>query len=97
VVLKPDIGEAKGPQYDVARAIKSFLGQMAEGGIKLGAAVIKELMQNADDAGAKEMSVFLDERPVPPRFDDNYGRPFAVTTNYLAGLSPAQGVVRAPW
>jgi len=31
VALKPDIGEAKGPQYDVARAINSFLGQGVQG------------------------------------------------------------------
>jgi len=74
VAIKPDIGEAKGPQYDVARAIKSFLGQMAEGGIILGAAVIKELMQNADDAGATEMTVLLDERPVPFGFENDYSR-----------------------
>ncbi|MBT3368551.1 MAG: hypothetical protein HN416_15485, partial [Nitrospina sp.] len=74
MVLSPSIGEAKGPRYDVARAIKSFLGQMAEGGIVLGAAVIKELMQNADDAGATEMTVLLDERPLPSGFDNYYNR-----------------------
>lgn len=74
MAIKPAIGHSKGPQYDVARAIRSFLGQMAEGGIILGAAVIKELMQNADDAGATEMSILLDERPTPAGFDDEYGR-----------------------
>ena len=74
MAIKPVIGHSKGPQYDVARAIGSFLGQMAEGGITLGAAVIKELMQNADDAGATEMSILLDERPIPAGFGDDYGR-----------------------
>ena len=74
MALKLEIGEAGGPQYDVARAIKSFLGQMAEGGIVLGAAVIKELMQNADDADATELSVLLDERRVPQGFDPDFER-----------------------
>jgi hypothetical protein len=39
---------------------------MAEGGITVAEAVIKELLQNADDAGASEVSVILDER-VPPK------------------------------
>ncbi len=65
MTFNPEIGQAKGPQYDLPKAIKSFLGQMAEGKIILGAAVIKELMQNADDAGATEMTVLLDERPTP--------------------------------
>ncbi|MBN1545581.1 MAG: hypothetical protein JW902_02875 [Syntrophaceae bacterium] len=74
MAIKPVVGHSKGPQYDVARAIRSFLGQMAEGGISLGVAVIKELMQNADDAGATEMSVLLDERPEPVGFDNEYNR-----------------------
>ncbi|MBN1671101.1 MAG: hypothetical protein JXR37_08725 [Kiritimatiellae bacterium] len=58
----PGIGQSAGQHYDVARAIQTFLGQMAEGGIKVGSAVIKELLQNADDAGASEVQVILDER-----------------------------------
>ena len=72
--LKIDIGEPGGPQYDVARAIKSFLDQMAEKNIILGAAVIKELMQNADDAEATELSVLLDERPIPEGFKPEFKR-----------------------
>ena len=60
-----EIGRAGGQQYDVAAAIRSFLQQMAEGNIDLGAAVIKELLQNADDAKATEVAVTLDERTVP--------------------------------
>jgi hypothetical protein len=60
-----EIGEAGGQQYNVARAIRSFLQQMAEGNIDLGAAVIKELLQNADDAKATEVAVTLDERTTP--------------------------------
>lgn len=74
MAIKPVIGQAKGPQYDVAKAINNFLGQMAERGIILGEAVIKELMQNADDAGATEMSILLDDRPAPAGFDDGYKR-----------------------
>jgi hypothetical protein len=49
--LRPSIGEAKGPQYNIARAIQSFLGLMAAGGIPLGSAVssynTKSLRQQA--------------------------------------------------
>ncbi len=62
---RPPIGEQGGQAYDVARAIRNFLRQMAEGRTRLAPAVIKELIQNADDAGADSMDVILDER-VPP-------------------------------
>jgi hypothetical protein len=58
----PAVGRAGGQEYDVARAIRTFLEQMAGGGISFGAAVIKELIQNADDAGASELVLTLDER-----------------------------------
>jgi hypothetical protein len=58
----PVIGQKGGQQYNVARAIQTFLGQMAEGGISIGSAVIKEMLQNADDAGATDVHVILDER-----------------------------------
>ena len=60
-----EIGQAGGQQFDVAKAIRNFLQQMAEGNIDLGAAVIKESLQNADDAAANEVAVILDERTVP--------------------------------
>ena len=66
MTFSPEIGKAGGPQYDVGRAIKSFLDQMAEGNIDLGAAVIKELMQNADDALIPDLrpleDVYVDAR-----------------------------------
>lgn len=62
---KPLIGSAGGPQFDIANAIKTFLGTMAEGSPPLPPAIIKELLQNADDAGATELSVILDERKPP--------------------------------
>jgi len=65
MAINPGIGTSAGQQYDVARAIQAFLGQMAEGGIGVAAAVIKELWHNADDAGATEISVVLDERTPP--------------------------------
>lgn len=64
--LAPTIGERGGQEYDVARAIRTFLEQMAGGaGFSFGGAVIKELIQNADDAGASELLVALDERMMP--------------------------------
>jgi len=68
--LTPGVGSPGGQRYDVARAIRTFLEQMAGGGgFSFGGAVIKELIQNADDAGATELVVALDERKgesVPP-------------------------------
>ncbi len=58
----PAIGRSGGQHYNVVRAIKNTLEHMSEGGISVGSAVIKELLQNADDAGASEMHVILDER-----------------------------------
>ena len=61
--LIPTVGRAGGQKYDVAKAIRTFLEQMAGGGgFSFGGAVIKELIQNADDAGATELVVALDER-----------------------------------
>ena len=61
--VSPAVGRKGGQEYDVARAIRTFLEQMAGGGgISFGAAVIKELIQNADDAGASELVLTLDER-----------------------------------
>ena len=61
--LKPAVGRPGGQRYDVARAIRTFLEQMAGGGgFSFGGAIIKEFIQNADDAGASELVVALDER-----------------------------------
>ena len=61
--LKPAVGRPGGQRYDVARAIRTFLEQMAGGaGFSFGGAVVKELIQNADDAGASDLVVALDER-----------------------------------
>ena len=61
--MKPAVGRPGGQRYDVARAIRTFLEQMAAGvGFSFGGAVVKELIQNADDAGASELLVALDER-----------------------------------
>ena len=59
------------------KAIRTFLEQMAGGaGFSFGGAVIKELIQNADDAGATELVVALDERDgddLPVECRDAYG------------------------
>lgn len=62
----PGIGERGGQEYPLVKSISGILNGMADGGIEVEAAVIKELLQNADDAEASEVSVILDER-VPPR------------------------------
>src|SRR5437868_5779108 len=62
MAVKPDIGSAGGQVYPVLRSIQTFLSQMAEGGARPAPTVLKELLQNADDAGATEMSIVLDER-----------------------------------
>src|SRR5690348_16914413 len=73
MAANPLIGSGGGQQYDIARAIRTFLAQMgAERGFGCGAAVIKELIQNADDAGASELSVVLDERSAPLGFPSEY-------------------------
>ena len=75
--LNPTVGSPGGQRYDVARAIRTFLEQMAGGGGgSFGGAVIKELIQNADDAGASELVVALDERNgegLPPECRGEYG------------------------
>jgi sacsin len=59
----PKVGQPGGQRYDVARAIRTFLEQMSSGGgFSFGGGVIKELIQNSDDAGATELIVALDER-----------------------------------
>jgi len=67
-----EIGEKSGQEYDVAAAIKTFLGQMSEGGIDIAAAIIKELLQNADDAQATTVSVILDERTAPSSLPEKF-------------------------
>src|SRR5262245_25130958 len=72
-IRDPGFGDRGGQHYDIFRAIQNFLGQMAEGGIGIASAVIKELLQNADDAGASEVTVILDERVPPRNFPEEYG------------------------
>ena len=60
--LNPAVGSPGGQRYDVARAIRTFLEQMASGGgFSFGGAVIKELIQNADDAGATKIIFLIDD------------------------------------
>jgi hypothetical protein len=70
---EPTFGKPGGQKYDVARAIHNFLAQMAEGGgNQIAGAVVKELLQNADDANATEFIITLDERTPPKETPSEY-------------------------
>lgn len=62
---RPEIGQKGGQEYPVLKSIQSFLKQMAKGGARPAPTVLKELLQNADDAGATEFAIILDERDIP--------------------------------
>ena len=62
MAVRPNIGEKGGQEYPVLRSIQTFLNQMAEGSTRPAPMVLKELLQNADDAGATEITVILDQR-----------------------------------
>ncbi|MFZ4580849.1 MAG: hypothetical protein ACOYOB_20900, partial [Myxococcota bacterium] len=72
MAVQPGVGQVGGQTFSVLRSIQSLLKQMAEGGIDAAGTVIKELLQNADDAGATELSLFLDERHLPGGLDPAY-------------------------
>lgn len=72
MATRPPVGESGGQRYDLERAIQTFLQQMAEGCQNVVPAVIKELLQNADDAGATELTVYLDERRPPKNLPQEY-------------------------
>src|SRR5438552_12483807 len=74
--VNPGVGSAAGQQYPVLRSIQKFLQQMAEGGARAAATVIKEILQNADDAGATELFVVLDERQAPAQLPSDYANLF---------------------
>lgn len=61
----PEIGKAGGQEFSIVRSIRTFLEQMAEGSARPAPTVLKELLQNADDAGATEIEITLDERALP--------------------------------
>jgi hypothetical protein len=67
-----DIGEAGGQVYKIERSIRTFLEQMSEGNARPASSVLKELIQNADDAGASEIEITLDTRIVPKELSDDY-------------------------
>nr|MDK2851463.1 sacsin [Candidatus Cloacimonadota bacterium] len=64
----PEIGKAGGQEFSIVRSIKTFLEQMAEGSAKPAPTVLKELLQNADDAGATEIEITLDARVLPKQW-----------------------------
>jgi len=55
--VKPTIGTAGGQEYPVLWSNQTFLRQMAEGGARSAPTVLKELLQNADDAGVPDLSI----------------------------------------
>jgi hypothetical protein len=61
----PEIGKAGGQEFSIVRSIRTFLEQMAEGSASPAPTVLKELLQNADDAGATEIEITLDVRAIP--------------------------------
>src|ERR1051326_6003595 len=77
----PGIGQKGGQEYPVLKSIQTFLKQMAEGGARPAPTVLKELLQNADDAGATELAIVLDER--------NGNRVSALCPEYAGLCSPA--------
>ena len=58
----PEIGKPGGQEFSIVRSIRTFLEQMAEGSARPAPTVLKELLQNADDAGATEIEITLDTR-----------------------------------
>src|ERR1041384_898058 len=73
MIESPPIGSGGGQRFNEARAIRTILSQMgAEPGFSCGPAVIKELIQNADDPGASELTIVLDERTAPQGFPQEY-------------------------
>ena len=58
----PEIGKPGGQEFSIVRSIRTFLEQMAEGSARPASTVLKELLQNADDAGATEIEITLDIR-----------------------------------
>lgn len=61
----PEIGKPGGQEFSIVRSIRTFLEQMAEGSARPAPTVLKELLQNADDAGATEIEITLDVRALP--------------------------------
>jgi hypothetical protein len=83
MVETADIGQPGGQQFDVQKAIRTFLRSMKEHGASVASMVMRELLQNADDAGANAVAVILDERPAPSQL------PGRLPVAYAALYQPA--------
>jgi hypothetical protein len=92
MVETTDIGQPGGQQFDVQKAIRTFLKPRKEHGASVASMVMREFLQNADGAGANSVAVILDERPAPRTHDGNQGwQPSRNSSPQQPSQPPSQG------